>query len=147
MTLASGNYDGTVLLWELGLFTTWGAIKQIAETDSTSRLSVLSALTNRLIPVEAALLPNYPNPFNPETWIPYQLADPADVTLTIWTVDGRLVRTLALGYVPAGVYRSQARAAYWDGRNTQAEPVANGVYFYTLTAGDFTATRKMLIRK
>ena len=97
--------------------------------------------------VETALLPNYPNPFNPETWIPYQLAKPADVTLFIYSVDGKLVRALALGHQTAGVYQSKSRAAYWDGRNTLGEPVASGVYFYTLTAGDFTATRKMLIRK
>ena len=66
---------------------------------------------------------------------------------SIYAVDGRLIRTLALGYQPAGMYHTKSRAAYWDGRNAQAEPVASGVYFYTLTAGKFTATRKMLIRK
>ena len=99
------------------------------------------------IPAETVLLPNYPNPFNPETWIPYQLAEAADVTMTLYAANGRLVRTLALGYQPAGVYRSRTRAAYWDGRNEFGEPVASGVYFYTLTAGEYTATRKMLIRK
>ena len=98
-------------------------------------------------PKETALLPNYPNPFNPETWLPYQLAQPADVTLTIYTANGAVVRTLALGHQPAGMYQSRARAAYWDGRNILGEPVASGVYFYTLTAGEFTATRKLLIRK
>ena len=100
-----------------------------------------------LTPKETALLPNYPNPFNPETWIPYQLANPADVTLRIYAVDGTLVRTLFLGHKPIGMYQSRTRAAYWDGRNQIGEPVASGVYFYTFTAGDFTATRKMLIRK
>ena len=103
------------------------------------------------IPVTAdrpnALLVNFPNPFNPETWIPYQLAKPAEVTIIIYAVDGQVVRTLALGHQPAGMYQSRSRAAYWDGRNAFGEPVASGVYFYTLTAGDFTATRKMLIRK
>ena len=94
-----------------------------------------------------ALLVNFPNPFNPETWVPYQLAKPAEVTITIYAVDGQVVRTLALGHQTAGVYQSRSRAAYWDGRNAFGEPVASGVYFYTLTAGDFTATRKMLIRK
>ena len=93
------------------------------------------------------LLANYPNPFNPETWIPYQLSEPADVTLTIYGVNGQIVRELALGHQVAGKYQSRNRAAYWDGRNTFGEPVASGLYFYTLTAGDFTATRKMLIRK
>ena len=100
------------------------------------------------LPLEkTALLPNYPNPFNPETWIPYQLSEPADVNISIYAVDGKLVRTLAFGHQPVGIYESKNRAAYWDGRNTLGEPVASGVYFYTLTAGDFTATRKMLIRK
>lgn len=90
---------------------------------------------------------NYPNPFNPETWIPYELEKPADVTLTFHTVDGQIVRQLALGYQPAGVYHGLIRAAYWDGRNTHGEFVANGVYFYTLKAGKSTVTRKMLIKR
>ena len=107
----------------------------------------LERLLSALPPEETALLANYPNPFNPETWIPYQLAEPAEVTLRIYAVNGALVRTLALGYQPAGVYRIRSRAAYWDGRNSFGEAVASGIYFYTLIAGDFTATRKMLIKK
>ena len=99
------------------------------------------------LPGKTALLANYPNPFNPETWIPYQLAKPADVTITIYRVEGTLVRTLALGQQAAGTYQIQSHAAYWDGKNALGEPVASGVYFYTLTAGEYTATRKMLIRK
>ncbi len=98
-------------------------------------------------PQETVLLSNYPNPFNPETWIPYKLANAARVTVTIHAADGRKIRTLSLGHQPAGVYQSKSRAAYWDGKNEAGEPVASGVYFYTLTAGDFSATRKMLIRK
>ena len=100
-----------------------------------------------LPPHATVLLANYPNPFNPETWIPYQLAKPADVTLHIYAANGALVRTLALGHQPAGIYQSRSRAAYWDGKNELGEKVASGIYFYTLSAGDFTATRKMLIRK
>ena len=99
------------------------------------------------IPEETSLLPNYPNPFNPETWIPYQLAKPADVKLTIYDINGRVVRDLDLGHQRAGIYQSRARAAHWDGRNAQGEPVASGLYFYTFKAGEFSATRKMLIRK
>ena len=99
------------------------------------------------VPKEPALLANYPNPFNPETWIPYELAETAEVTVSIYAADGKLVRTLALGQLPAGIYQTRTRAAYWDGRNAQGEPVASGIYFYTLQAGDFSATRKMLIRK
>ena len=123
--------------------------RQMALTDPAylRGIAVLEQLLVLLLPKETALLPNYPNPFNPETWIPYQLVKPAEVTLHIYTVNGVLVRTLALGHQPAGTYHSKSRAAYWDGRNEQGERVASGVYFYTLTAGDFTATRKLLIRK
>ena len=110
-------------------------------------LLVLENLLKALTPKETALLPNYPNPFNPETWIPYQLASPADVHISIYAADGKLIRQLDLGQQPTGIYESRSSAAYWDGRNALGEPVASGVYFYTLTAGDFSATRKMLIRK
>ena len=118
-------------------------------TDAISQRGILmlEQLLAALIPKDTSLLPNYPNPFNPETWIPYQLAKSADVTLSIYAVDGRLIRTLALGHQPAGMYHSKSRSVYWDGRNQVGEQVASGVYFYTLTAGEFTATRKMLIRK
>ncbi len=98
-------------------------------------------------PKETALLANYPNPFNPETWIPYQLAKPSEVSISIHSADGKLVKTLELGQLPIGIYYNKSRAAYWDGRNDLNESVASGVYFYTLTAGDFTATGKMLIQK
>ena len=112
--------------------------------DGIAKLEQLLAL---FVPEKTALLHNYPNPFNPETWIPYQLAEPTHVTVHIYTTSGTLVRTLTLGHQPAGIYQHRSRAAYWDGRNAFGEPVASGVYFYTLTTGDFTATRKMLIRK
>ena len=107
----------------------------------------LENLLASLIPEETALLHNYPNPFNPETWIPYQLAESAEVTLTIYDINGQLVRRLAVGHQAAGMYKSRSRAIYWDGQNRLGEPVASGLYFYTLTTGDFTATRRMLILK
>ena len=107
----------------------------------------LQRLLASLLPEETALLANYPNPFNPETWIPYHLAVPTDVTVHIYGAGGTLIRTLALGHQAVGVYESRTRAAYWDGKNEVGESVASGVYFYTLTAGNFTATRKMLIMK
>ena len=107
----------------------------------------LQYLLTVLTPQETVLLPNYPNPFNPETWIPYQLSKPAEVNISIYAVDGTLVRTLDLGHQPVGTYQGKSRAAYWDGRNAVGEPVASGVYFYTFTTGEFTATRKMLIVK
>ncbi len=126
------------------------AAKQYDLGDPTFQRGI-AALEQLLMPLplprETALLPNYPNPFNPETWIPYQLAASVDVGIFIYTAEGKLIRTLALGQQPAGIYNSWSRAAYWDGRNELGEPVASGVYFYTLSAGNFTATRKMLIRK
>ena len=107
----------------------------------------LEQLLTTLTPKKTMLFPNYPNPFNPETWIPYQLSKPAEVTLHIYGVNGALIRTLALGHQQAGAYTDRSRAAYWDGRNALGESIASGVYFYTFVAGDFTATRKMLIRK
>ena len=119
----------------------------------------LEKLLASLIPEATALLANYPNPFNPETWIPYQLAESGEVTLKIYDINGQLVRRLEVGYKAAGMYRSRSRAAYWDGRNGLGEQLASGVYFYTLTvrsarsrngetrAGEFSATRRMLILK
>ena len=126
--------------------------KQLNRTDARFQkgIAVLQHLLMTLtepMPKATALLANYPNPFNPETWIPYQLAKPEDVTLSIYAADGSLVRLLILGHQAAGTYHNRNRAAFWDGRNAFGEPVASGVYFYTLTAGDFTATRKLLIRK
>ena len=114
---------------------------------TASQTPMMAPSISPAISVEDTLLANYPNPFNPETWIPYQLSTSADVSVSIYSVNGHLVRRLELGHQSAGVYRSRSRAAYWDGRNEFGERVASGLYFYTLTAGDFTATRKMLIRK
>ena len=107
----------------------------------------LEQLLAALIPKETALLPNYPNPFNPETWIPYRLAEDAFVTLTIYNGSGRVVRTLDVGHRTAAFYESRSKAIHWDGRNEFGEQVASGVYFYHLSAGDYSATRKMLILK
>ena len=123
--------------------------RQLNLTDATSQRGILflEQLLVVLTPKETALLHNFPNPFNPETWIPYDLAKDADVSLHIYAVNGTLVRTLALGHQAAGLYQSRSRAAHWDGKNEFGESVASGLYFYTLTAGDFSATRKMLILK
>ena len=93
------------------------------------------------------LLQNFPNPFNPETWIPFRLTDKSDVMIQIYNSTGQLVRRLSPGTLPAGDYSSQAQAVYWDGRNQIGEPVSSGVYLYTIQAGNFSATRKMLIWK
>ena len=104
----------------------------------------LSGSTN---PETTQLFANYPNPFNPETWIPYDLAEDTDVHIHIYSLKGELVRQLSLGFQTAGTYRTSSRAAYWDGRNAAGEPVASGIYFYTLQVGHLKATRRMVILK
>ncbi len=123
--------------------------QQLNRTDVISQRGIrfLEQLLMALPPKKAVLLPNYPNPFNPETWIPYQLAEPSEITISIYTAHGQLVRELDLGHQSVGIYQSKSRAAHWDGKNEFGERVASGLYFYTLKAGDFSATRKMLIMK
>ena len=140
------------------MVNTWLQLAQQNTSDAVSTslgegfsyargVQVLEQLVEMLTPEKTALFANYPNPFNPETWIPYQLAKPADVTVTIYAADGSVIQTLALGHQDAGMYKNRTQAAYWDGKNALGESVASGLYFYTLTAGEFTATRRMLILK
>ena len=118
-----------------------------ADEVLTSRIS-LPDLELYEIPSETELLANFPNPFNPETWIPYRLAKAAEVTLAIYDTNGSLVRSIDVGFKPAAVYESRASAIYWDGRNNYGERVASGTYFYHLTAGeDYASTRRMVILK
>lgn len=93
------------------------------------------------------LLQNYPNPFNPETWIPYQLTEDVDITVRIYDATAGLIRTLNLGHRPKGSYIARDKAAYWDGKNEMGEQVSSGIYFYSIHAGEFAATRKMIIAK
>ena len=110
-------------------------------------ISVLEKLLSHTSPTETVVLPNYPNPFNPETWIPYQLSEPSDVTIQIYSVNGQLLRILQIGQQQPGLYHSRSRAAYWDGKNEYGELVSSGIYFYEFTAGQFVATRQMVIQK
>ena len=123
--------------------------QQLNRKDATFQrgLLILEQLLASLSPEETALLPNYPNPFNPETWIPYQLSEPANVTLNIYAVNGTLVRTLLLGYQLPGYYTNKNQAAYWDGCNNLGEPVANGIYFYHLQTNEISPLRKMVVLK
>ncbi len=133
--LASGGVDGTVLLWELTSSPAFG-VEPLARSATT-----LGNIKR------TALLQNYPNPFNPETWIPYQLADDALVTLSIYDQSGHIVRGLDIGHQKSGVYRDKASAAYWDGRNQNGESVTSGTYYYQLRAGDYSSLRRMVIVK
>jgi hypothetical protein len=102
---------------------------------------------SQMIPQKPILYQNYPNPFNPETWIPYQLSQSADVNIIIYNAAGQVVRELELTQQPAGLYLDKDKAAYWNGKNQSGERVASGIYFYTIRAGDFTATQKMILLK
>ncbi len=119
----------------------------VTPEDVKQGLIRLPALVAYEIPQETELLANYPNPFNPETWIPYRLAEDGFVTLTIYDREGHAVRTIDVGHRVAAVYESRSKAVYWNGRNEFGETVASGVYFYHLNAGDYSQTRKMLILK
>ena len=94
-----------------------------------------------------ALYQNFPNPFNPETWLPYRLETDAPVTFHIYNIHGQLMRELDLGTQAAGNYLTREAAAYWDGRDQVGEAVSSGMYFFTLQAGGLQATRRMLILK
>ena len=135
---------------QAALVDEWVATARLADDGSDvfrQGIAILEHLIDTTAPTETALLPNYPNPFNPETWIPYDLSKDADVYIDIYNLKGESIRQLSLGFQTAGTYRTSARAAYWDGRNTVGEPVASGIYFYTLQAGQFKATRRMVIIK
>ena len=135
LTVASGSGDGTVLLWEL-----------TPDASLSVEPSILRATTFGQVK-RSALLQNFPNPFNPETWIPYTLAHGASVSIGIYNVRGQLVRQIDLGQQPAGSYLNRETAAYWDGKDQFGEAVSSGVHFYTLKADTFQATRGMVILK
>jgi len=100
-----------------------------------------------LAPGQTRLLANYPNPFNPETWIPFELSAASSVTVRVYDLNGQVVRRLDVGFREAGYYTGRADAAYWDGRNNAGERVASGVYFYELRAGAQQSLRRMVIHK
>ena len=160
LVLAAGMFDGaaaapsvqpqvpeTLTAVEVQGWLTDARALEVRDSIVKRGFLVLEQLLVSLTPTETQLLANYPNPFNPETWIPYRLAEDAFVTLTIYDLSGRVVRALQVGHRIASAYENRSKAIYWDGRNEVGEWVASGVYFYTLTAGDYSATRKMVIRK
>ena len=120
----------------------------VTVTPEVIRQVVLPITLNNVgKPNRSLLLQNYPNPFNPETWIPYKLASPANISIEIYDAVGILVRRLELGQRDAGFYQSRNHAAYWDGSNNKGERVSSGIYFYHFQAGDYSAARKMIILK
>lgn len=125
----------------------WGKVNGGPAAPSLKPLVSQPQRIHIAIPMVSALAQNYPNPFNPETWIPYELAEASRVTISIYDLQGKLVRTLDVGHREVGQYFSRENAAYWDGRNNAGERVSSGVYFYQIHAGDFHATKKMVILK
>ena len=123
----------------------------LAESDGSAlylrSIALLESVLATRRPDKTHLLPNYPNPFNPETWIPYHLANPSEVQITIYDTRGTVVRHLNLGHQQAGYYTSQSRAVYWDGCNDIGEKVSSGIYFYQLQTDKTSLLRKMLILK
>ena len=135
---------------DTAMIQAWIAQAQLENDGSIAfqrGIANLQRLLASLIPEKTALLANYPNPFNPETWIPYHLANPSDVQITIYNTRGSVVRQLNLGHQRAGYYTNRSRAAYWDGRNNVGEHVASGIYFYQLQADQLSFLRKMIILK
>jgi hypothetical protein len=116
-------------------------------SDSATIRAIGTAAEDELLSLEPQLLQNLPNPFNPETWLPYKLPFDAEVQITIYDIKGTLVRRLDLGHQPAGDYLNQSKAAYWDGRSDTGELVSSGIYFYRFQAGDYHATKKMILLK
>jgi len=121
-------------------------VQRITPEDIRRAYTQVSLSYGAVIPTKNSLLQNYPNPFNPETWIPFGLAKEAEVTIRIYNTEGNLIRTIELGNKQAGVYTTKGKAAYWDGCDLGSK-IASGLYFYTLQAEKFKATRKMVILK
>ena len=144
----NGVYSAEIVIGEDNIAA--NGVKEILITakDAMGNVSQLTtAVTLNNFRYLTELLPNYPNPFNPETWIPYRLAEDADVTLTIYDASGDVVRQFNLGHQRAGSYETKADAVYWDGTNDAGESVASGIYFYNLSMGNFSKTRKATILK
>ena len=145
---SSTTIDGLVL--DPGVIQAWIEQAHLENDGSIAfqqGIANLERLLAVLVPKETILLANYPNPFNPETWIPYQLAAPSIVTITIYDTRGAVVRRLDLGHQREGYYTRRSRAAYWDGRNAVGERVASGIYFYQFQADGLSYLRKMIIVK
>ena len=143
-----GNVNGAPSIRENHQIAQWiEEAKRINSDDPIFQKGILALEQLLRKPIETKLLSNYPNPFNPETWIPYQLSEPSNITLSIHSIDGNLIRTLSLGYKQQGLYHDRNKAIYWDGKNDIGEKVSSGIYFYTLITENSTHTKKMLILK
>ena len=145
--IEAGDTLEVILFDDLGNIVSGPFTHKVGVEDLRKAYLSLSLTVGDMHPAKTILGQNFPNPFNPETWIPYQLEKSADVVLQIYDTSGGIVRTIDLGFKSQGFYMTQSTAAYWDGRNNMGEQVASGIYFYSLHTPDFSATRKMLILK
>ena len=121
-------------------------------SGNSTQIELVKRFLNRLLmpvggPLQTKLHANYPNPFNPETWVPYQLAEDAEIAIRIYNTEGKTVRTLFSGHQASGYYLNRSRAAYWDGKNELGEQVASGVYIYELTTPTFKQTKRLVVIK
>ena len=145
--IAAGDQLEVTVLDDSGNIVSGPFTHTVDIADITLAYLRLSLVVGDVHPEQTRLAQNFPNPFNPETWIPFQLTESSVPSIQIYSASGHLVRTLDLGMKPAGFYMTRSTAVYWDGRNDVGEHVATGVYFYTLKTDSFAATRKMLISK
>ena len=164
LVMVAGNFDKSnviaspTLLTNQLTFTTqqkWSIQSAMVELEDMPVCSELEELVLHLLqtmlperlPEQTQLLPNYPNPFNPETWIPYYLSQDAEVVVCIYDSRGRIVRTLDMGFQSFGYYASRDKSAYWNGKTDIGERVSSGTYFCQIQAGSYTDSRKMVILK
>ena len=143
----AGDKIEIALLDKLGTIVSGPFQRTVTASDIHNAYLSVQMKVGDLRPKETILGQNFPNPFNPETWIPYQLSRDANVTIQIYNVSGKSVRTLNLGHKSKGLYLTTSTAAYWNGKNSTGEDVASGIYFYTLQTANFSATRRMVILK
>jgi len=162
LVIVAGNFgqslaSGPVMISKIQLTTEQkhhiaSAIDQLESNSNRSNaeeiaLNVLIAILPERLPTQTQLLANYPNPFNPETWIPFKLAHDSTVTAKIYGITGKQIRVIELGHIAAGNYVESSKAIYWDGKTEDGEQVSSGTDFYQIEAGDYTETRKMVILK
>lgn len=150
--LSEGQYKANILVKGYNETNTLLVVTIPVVLNVTGTIAILAPASNSITLEKSTfigktkLYQNYPNPFNPETWIPYQLKGESEVKIMIYSLSGQLIRTLELGNKQHGLYLSRDIAAYWDGRNESGEQVTSGIYFYTIKAGNYTATMKMIVK-
>lgn len=139
--------NGTIFTFWVDNVTKTGWVYDRPDDPLVKSITYLKLAPKLIVEYETALGNAYPSPSNPDVWIPFALSDTQHVFINIYNASGRLVRSLDLGEKPSGAYLNKDKAAYWDGKNEVGESVSSGVYFYTIQAGEYVATKKMIIQK